>query len=51
MLPDGYEQLELFRTSPTGEIIPITFFDDLDDSKKEEEKWPNIVGVARKTKE
>jgi hypothetical protein len=48
MLPDGYEQLELFRTSPTGEIIPITFFDD---SKKEEEKWPNIAEVARKTKE
>jgi hypothetical protein len=27
MLPNGFEQLELFETSPTGELIPAFDFD------------------------
>lgn len=41
-LPDGFEQLELFRTSPTGEQIPIITLDNSDHSgKRRDKKWQN----------
>lgn len=48
MLPNGFEQLELFETSPTGELIPAFDFDYSDVSEKEGEKWQDIV-AKRKT--
>ena len=35
MLPNGFEQLELFETSPTGELIPAFNFDNSDDYEEE----------------
>ena len=52
MLPDGFEQIELFKTSSTGELIPTIDFDNSDYSEnKEGEKWQDVVNTtARKNK-
>jgi hypothetical protein len=52
MLPDGFEQIELFKTSSTGELIPTIDFDNSDYSEnKEGEKWQDVVNtIARKNK-
>jgi hypothetical protein len=52
MLPDGFEQLELFRLSSNGELVPAIDFDNFDYSeKKEGEKWQDVINtIARKNK-
>ena len=52
MLPDGFEQLELFRLSSNGELVPAIDFDNFDYSEnKEGEKWQDVINtIARKNK-
>jgi hypothetical protein len=52
MLPDGFEQLELFRLSSNGELVPAIDFDNFDYSQnKEGEKWQDVINtIARKNK-
>jgi hypothetical protein len=48
MLPNGFEQIELFKTSSTGELIPAIDL-SYNSENKEGEKWQDVINtIARK---
>ena len=50
MLPDGFEQLELFKTSPAGELIPTIDYNSDDSEKGEDKQWQGVTNIAKKNK-